>query len=181
MHELRVADLIRQNLREKCPITLGRDLTGELGAVRRAATAALNAGLVLIISRLLDAVKTSLDELELKVPLMVVRGDGTLVSELWARDRPIETVVSGPAAGVSGARILARGFLDPEERNIWVLDVGGTTSDLAYLENNRPKTNPNGAVVGRWVTMVEAVETRTRGLGGDSLVHVNDQGEIVLG
>ncbi|MDR1036389.1 MAG: hydantoinase/oxoprolinase family protein [Deltaproteobacteria bacterium] len=182
VHEMRVAELIRKHApREDRPITLGQNLTGELGAVRRAATAALNAGLVIIIRRLLDAVKSSLRELGLNVPLMVVKGDSGVVSELWARERPIETVVSGPAAGCAGAALLAKGFLDPGERDIWVLDVGGTTSDLAYLENGRPRTNVNGAVVGNWTTMVQAVETTTRGLGGDSLVDLDDEKNITLG
>ncbi|MDR1080979.1 MAG: hydantoinase/oxoprolinase family protein [Deltaproteobacteria bacterium] len=182
VHEMRVAELVREHAGgEDRPVTLGQNLTGELGAVRRAATAALNAGLVLIIRRLLDAVKQSLRELGLNVPLMVVKGDSGVVSELWARERPIETVVSGPAAGCAGAALLAKGFLDPGERNLWVLDVGGTTSDLAYLENGRPRTNVNGAVVGSWTTMVQAVETTTRGLGGDSLVDFDDEKRIVLG
>jgi N-methylhydantoinase A/oxoprolinase/acetone carboxylase beta subunit len=120
-------------------------------------------------------------ELGIKAPLMVVKGDGGLVSEAWARVRPIETVVSGPAAGVIGAAILAGGFLEPHEKNLWVLDVGGTTSDLAYLEDGHPRTNPNGAVVGNWITMVEAVETTTRGLGGDSLVDFTEEKEMLLG
>jgi N-methylhydantoinase A/oxoprolinase/acetone carboxylase beta subunit len=182
VHEIRVAEIIREIAPEPArPITLGQNLTGELGAVRRAATAALNAGLVLIIRRLLDAVKSSLRELGLNVPLMVVKGDSGLVSELWARERPIETVVSGPAAGLAGAALLARGFLDPGERDLWVLDVGGTTSDLAYLEGGRPRVNPNGASVGRWVTMVTACETATRGLGGDSMVAIADEGELTVG
>ncbi|MDR1313777.1 MAG: hydantoinase/oxoprolinase family protein [Deltaproteobacteria bacterium] len=181
-HEMRVAELIREHAPgEDRPITLGQNLTGELGATRRAATAALNAGLVLIIRRLLDAVKASLRELGLNVPLMVVKGDSGVVSELWARERPIETVVSGPAAGCAGAALLAKGFLDPGERNLWVLDVGGTTADLAYLENGRPRTNVNGATVGAWTTMVRAVETTTMGLGGDSLVDFDDDKELTLG
>ncbi|MDR2199340.1 MAG: hydantoinase/oxoprolinase family protein [Deltaproteobacteria bacterium] len=179
-HELKAEELINA-LSPGKPVTLGRNLTGELGAARRAATAALNAGLVLIIRRLLDAVRESLKELGVRAPLMVVKGDGGVVSEAWARERPIETVVSGPAAGVAGAAILAGGFLEPEEDRLWILDVGGTTSDLAYVEEGRPRTNPNGAVVGSWSTMVEAVETTTRGLGGDSMVQFDDDGEPILG
>ncbi|MDR3154013.1 MAG: hydantoinase/oxoprolinase family protein [Deltaproteobacteria bacterium] len=181
-HEMRVADLIRLHAPDgDRPVTLGQDLTGELGAVKRAATAALNAGLVIIIRRLLDAVKASLAALGLNVPLMVVKGDSGLVSELWARERPIETVVSGPAAGLAGAALLARGYLDPGERDLWVLDVGGTTADLAYLEDGRPRTNVNGAVVGNWTTLVEAVELSTRGLGGDSLVSIGEDRELQIG
>ncbi|MDR2455980.1 MAG: hydantoinase/oxoprolinase family protein [Deltaproteobacteria bacterium] len=178
-HELRAADIIQE--RHPGPVTMGRSLSGELGAMRRAATAALNAGLVLIINRLLDAVSLTLRRLGIGAPVMVVQGDGGLVGEAWARARPIETVVSGPAAGLVGAMVLAKGFLAPEERDLWVLDVGGTTSDLASLKGGRPSVSPNGAKVGKWHTMVEAVETKTRGLGGDSLVEVNLDGEIVIG
>ncbi|MDL2259480.1 hydantoinase/oxoprolinase family protein [Deltaproteobacteria bacterium OttesenSCG-928-K17] len=178
-HEMRAAAAIGEISSKS--VTMGRDLTGRLDAVRRAATAALNAGLVSIIGSLLDAVKSAAEGFGLKARLMVVKGDGTLVSEQWAREKPIETVVSGPAAGLVGAKLLARNFLAPGEDNLWVLDVGGTTSDLALVEKGLPAVNPNGARVGDWETMTMAVETRTRGLGGDSLVTLTSQGEIILG
>ncbi|MGL4209536.1 MAG: hydantoinase/oxoprolinase N-terminal domain-containing protein, partial [Candidatus Adiutrix sp.] len=179
-HEIEAALIIR-SLSSK-PITLGRDLTGQLDAPRRAATAALNAGLVPTINRLLDAVKKSVADLGLDgASLMVVKGDGSLVQEKWARDKPIETVVSGPAAGLVGANILANGFLSPTEKNLWVLDVGGTTTDMAFVKNGRPAVNPNGALVGKWNTMTVAVETRTKGLGGDSLATIDSAGLVALG
>ena len=178
-HELEAAGLIRSL--SKAPVTMGRDLTGRLDAVRRAATAALNAGLVLIVNRLLDAVKAALKELGLDARLMVARGDGSLVSEDWARARPIETLVSGPAAGLVGARELTRSLMGAQPADLWVMDVGGTTTDLAYLEHGRPVISRDGARVGRWRTMIEAVDTRTRGLGGDSLVSVERSGHITLG
>ena len=178
-HELKAAQIIQE--RHSGPVTIGRSLSGELGAMRRAATAALNAGLVLIINRLLDAVTGTLRRLGVIAPVMVVQGDGGLVGEAWARARPIETVVSGPDAGLVGAIVLAKGFLEPGERDLWVLDVGGTTSDLACLRGGRPDVSPNGAKVGKWHTMVEAVETTTRGLGGDSLVEARGDGEIAIG
>lgn len=178
-HELAAAEIITSMSAK--PVTMGRDLTGRLDAVRRAATAALNAGLTPIIARLLDAVKLAASRAGLTARLMVVKGDGSLVSEEWARRKPIETVVSGPAAGLVGARVLTRGFLAPHEKDLWVLDVGGTTSDLALVRNGLPAVNPNGARVGGWDTMTMAVETRTRGLGGDSLVSVDSRGRITIG
>jgi N-methylhydantoinase A/oxoprolinase/acetone carboxylase beta subunit len=55
----------------------------------------------------------------------------------------------------------------------WVVDVGGTTTDIALLQDDRPRLNPQGAQVGRWRTMVEAADVHTVGLGGDSQVRVN--------
>ena len=180
-HEVRTAEIIK-SLSSK-PVTMGRDLTGQYDAVRRAATAALNAGLVPIINNLLDAVKEAAAQVGLEAArLMVVKGDGTLVSESWAREKPIETVVSGPAASLLGAGVLGRGLMRPAEKNLWVMDIGGTTTDLAYVKDGRPVVNPDGALVGRWQTMTTTVATRTRGLGGDSLVELNHHsGEVSLG
>ena len=179
-HEMQAAELIKSVSTK--PITMGRDLTGQLDAVRRAATAALNAGLVIIINRLLDAVKVSAAEFGLtSAKLMVVKGDGSLVSEDWARAKPIETVVSGPAASLVGAKVLADGFLSAEENNLWVVDVGGTTTDMALVKDGLPAINPNGAHVGNWDTMTVAVEARTIGLGGDSWTTIGNDGLIGLG
>jgi N-methylhydantoinase A/oxoprolinase/acetone carboxylase beta subunit len=100
----------------------------------------------------------------------VVRGDGALISAAEARLRPIETILSGPAASLVGARYLTG--LD----NAIVSDIGGTTTDVAVLEKGRPRLDAEGAVVGGFRTMVEAVAMRTYGLGGDSEVKINDRG-----
>jgi N-methylhydantoinase A/oxoprolinase/acetone carboxylase beta subunit len=112
---------------------------------------------------------------------MVVKDDGSLVSKELARKKPIETMVSGPAASLLGAGILGRGFLKTDEKDLWVMDVGGTTTDMAVVENGRPVVSPNGARVGQWKTMATVVETRIRGLGSDSLVAFGLDGRIVLG
>lgn len=109
---------------------------------------------------------------------MVVRGDGALVSAGFARQRPIETILSGPAASLVGARHLTG--LD----NAVVSDIGGTTTDVAVLDHGRPRLDPEGATVGGFRTMVEAVAMRTFGLGGDSEVALQDSGlapRIMLG
>ncbi|RWG38114.1 MAG: hydantoinase/oxoprolinase family protein, partial [Mesorhizobium sp.] len=101
-------------------------------------------------------------------PLMVVRGDGALVSAAFARQRPIETILSGPAASLVGARHMT-GLDDAV-----VSDIGGTTTDVAVLDKGRPRLDPEGATVGGFRTMVEAVAMRTFGLGGDSEVALED-------
>jgi N-methylhydantoinase A/oxoprolinase/acetone carboxylase beta subunit len=95
---------------------------------------------------------------------MIVKGNGSLVCAKWAMRRPIETILSGPAASVVGSWHLAG------RRDVWVVDVGGTTTDIAALRDGRPRINPEGAQVGGWRTMVEAADVHTVGLGGDSHV-----------
>jgi N-methylhydantoinase A/oxoprolinase/acetone carboxylase beta subunit len=108
---------------------------------------------------------------------MVVRGDGALMAASVAHEKPIETILSGPAASVAGAAWLAR------EPLAFVSDIGGTTTDICLLRDGRPALDPQGARVGPWRTMVEAVAMRTWGLGGDSEVHLLPGlgGELHLG
>ncbi len=103
-------------------------------------------------------------------PMMVVRGDGALMAAAEARLRPIETILSGPAASLVGARYLTG--LD----NAVVSDIGGTTTDVAVLDAGLPRLDAEGAVVGGFRTMVEAVAMRTFGLGGDSEVRIDARG-----
>ncbi len=157
----------RQRVLELCglPVTCGHELTSNLHAPRRALTAALNARLIPYIQQLIDAVRQILHQAGVDAPLMVVKGDGSLMEASLAMERPVETILSGPAASVVGARYLSG---EPE---VMVVDMGGTTTDIALLQDGRPALSAEGAVVGGWRTMVEAIEVHTTGLGGDSEVH----------
>lgn len=165
-HELAALELIRT--RTGLPATASHQLTSKLGGPRRALTTLLNARLVSLIERLIAATDGFLAKRGIAAPLMVVRGDGALVSAGFAHERPIETILSGPAASLVGARHLTG--LD----NAMVSDIGGTTTDVAVLENGRPRLDPEGATVGGYRTMVEAVAMRTFGLGGDSEVALEE-------
>lgn len=178
-HENRAAEIIA----EECdaPVTCGHQLTTRLDSIRRAATAALNAGLVPIIKGLIETVVAILEQRNIQAQVMIVRGDGSLMEAGWAMDRPIETVLSGPAASLVGAWRLAGEDRGEELPGVWVVDVGGTTTDIGFLDRGRPTINREGASVGRWRTMVEAVDVRTVGLGGDSRVHWDNLGKMSLG
>jgi N-methylhydantoinase A/oxoprolinase/acetone carboxylase beta subunit len=167
-HEQRVRDRIREV--SHLPVTCSHELSSKLGGPRRALTTLLNARLVSMIDRLIGACEGFLKARGIDVPMMVVRGDGALISAAEARLRPIETILSGPAASLVGARHLTG--LD----NAVVSDIGGTTTDVAVLDQGRPRLDGEGAVVGGFRTMVEAVAMRTFGLGGDSEVRINDRG-----
>lgn len=172
-HEQRVRDhLIRHTGK---PVTVSSELSSSLDAPRRALTAALNARLIARISTLIDAVRAAMERLGLRCPLMIVKGDGTLaLAEVVAR-RPIETVLSGPAASLVGAAWLSG--LD----SFIMSDIGGTTTDVGILANGRPKVSEEGAEVGGWRTMVRAIDVRTIGLGGDSEVGLQVNGSLRVG
>jgi N-methylhydantoinase A/oxoprolinase/acetone carboxylase beta subunit len=157
------------------PVTMSSELTSRLDAPRRALTTLLNARLIPMIDRLIEALERLLRELAIDAPLMVVRGDGALMAAAVARSRPVETILSGPAASVVGAAHLS-GLDDAV-----VTDVGGTTTDVAILEGGRPRLAARGALVGGHRTMVEAIDLATTGLGGDSEVHRAADGTLALG
>jgi N-methylhydantoinase A/oxoprolinase/acetone carboxylase beta subunit len=167
-HEIAVRDLIRR--RTSLPVTCSHDLSSRLGGPRRALTTLLNARLISMVARLIEATSGYLESRGIKAPLMVVRGDGALISAAEALMRPIETILSGPAASLVGARHLTG--LD----NAVVSDIGGTTTDVAVLEGGHPRLDSEGATVGRYRTMVEAVAMHTFGLGGDSELRLEDGG-----
>ncbi|MFY2824519.1 hydantoinase/oxoprolinase family protein [Ruegeria sp. MALMAid1280] len=167
-HELEAARIIAE--RTGAPITCSHQLSAKLNGPKRAVTAVLNARLIGMIDRLIGRAQDRLQEMGIAAPLMVVRGDGALMSADQARERPIETILSGPAASIVGASWLT------DTENALVSDIGGTTTDVALIRDGKPAIDPAGAQVGGFRTMVEAVAMRTHGLGGDSQVHVMTEG-----
>ena len=167
-HEIRAAELITEITGR--PVSASHQLSAKLNGPKRAMTAVLNARLIGMIDRLIGRAEETLITLGIDAPLMVVRGDGALISSNQARERPIETILSGPAASIVGAR-----WLTGVEHAL-VSDIGGTTTDIAIVRGGRPAIDPAGARVGPYRTMVEAVAMRTTGLGGDSEVHFVAEG-----
>lgn len=167
-HENRAADIIMT--RTGRPVSCSHHLSARLNGPKRALTAVLNARLIGMTHRLIGRAEDVLTEIGIHAPLMVVRGDGALMSAAQAKARPIETILSGPAASIVGARWLTGSDI------AIVSDIGGTTTDIAVLRDGKPAIDPNGAQVGPYRTMVEAVAMRTHGLGGDSEVHVIPDG-----
>ena len=172
-HELQARKVIRA-LSPK-PVTCAHELSSKLDAPRRALTAALNARLTPQIRHLIEALAQVLKDESIEAPLMIVKGDGSLMRAQIALEYPVETILSGPAASVVGA-----GFLTGLD-DFMVSDMGGTTTDVAVVSGGRPVISGEGALIGGWRTMVEAVDVRTSGLGGDSEVYFDRQHDLRVG
>lgn len=171
-HELQVRDLVTETT--KLPVTISSELSESLDAPRRALTAVLNARLLSKIADLVSAVGRSVEALGITAPVTIAKGDGSLaVADAVAR-RPIETILSGPAASMIGAGVLSN------RTDFLLSDIGGTTTDVGQSIDGRPLLAPQGAMVGGWRTMVRAIDVRTTGLGGDSSV-TTDGDRVVVG
>lgn len=172
-HEQRAREMVRRL--SGAPVTVSTELSSALDAPRRAMTAVLNARLISRIASLIGAVERAMAALGISCPVMIVKGDGTLALAQSVVHRPIETVLSGPAASLVGAAWLSG------VRDFIMSDMGGTTTDLGVLTAGRPRIAEEGAEVGGWRTMVKAIDVKTIGLGGDSEVHIGMDGKIGVG
>jgi len=171
-HELVVKRIIHEET--GLFVTCGHELSGILNFKTRAHTAMLNARIIPKLAKLLMDLEKVLARLGIRAPMVVVKGDGTLMSARMAKARPVETILSGPAASVAGARHLT-GL-----QNALVVDMGGTTTDTAALTDGTVSVCESGSNVGGHRTHVKALEIRTAGLGGDSLIQW-DKGQFCIG
>ena len=172
-HEIALREMIRAHTH--LPVTCGHELASSLDAPRRAVTVAINASLIPFISKLIRSVQTILGDLSISAPLMVVKGDGSLVRAEIALQRPVETVISGPAASVIGACHLSR------SHTAIIADMGGTTTDIAIVTDGQPDISDQAALIGDWRPMVETIRVLSVGLGGDSEARFKGGRGLALG
>ncbi len=173
LHENNVRDYVKDKL--DIPVVCAHEMTGQLGFFERTVTCILNAGLLAVIKELIESTKKILSEKNMDVPLMVVKGDGTLMHESVALKRPVETLLSGPAASIIGAEFLT------DIEYAMILDMGGTTTDIANISNGKVYIRNEGARVGGWRTRVRAADVSTFGIGGDSHIRFDSYGKIQIG
>jgi N-methylhydantoinase A/oxoprolinase/acetone carboxylase beta subunit len=171
-HELVVKRIIREET--GLFVTCGHELSDTLNFQTRAHTAMLNARIIPKLTKLLVDLEKVLATLGIAAPVVVVKGDGTLMDAELAKERPVETILSGPAASVAGARHLT-GL-----KTALVVDMGGTTTDTAALTDGAVSICETGSNVGGHKTHVKALEIRTAGLGGDSLIQW-EKGQFLIG
>lgn len=170
-HENLVADEILK-MRPGATVVKGSDLVGTLGMEDRLFLAAKNAELIHLMRAFIESIEGATG-----VPdpaTYVLKGDGTLVSTEEASVRPIFTVLSGPAASAMGAVALAG------VENALVIDVGGTTTDVALVSKGRVRMAEEGAWVGGFRLRIRSLDMQTVALGGDTEIFCSD-GHAVLG
>ena len=171
-HELQVRDFLKNDIEH---VFMGHRVSGNLNFPRRITTAYLNAATCPIHKEFFNAVRMSLEKKGLDVPIHILKADGGTMSLEASIEFPGQTLFSGPAASVVGSIA----FASEDEDNL-VMDVGGTTTDMALLINRSPVLNPLGIELENYRTLIRSLETRSIGLGGDSLVRVID-GRLQIG
>jgi N-methylhydantoinase A/oxoprolinase/acetone carboxylase beta subunit len=152
----------------KLPCVCAGELTSGINVLVRAATALLNARMSPIVREFVEAAAANFAARQCRAPVMVVRSDGSLMSSGLSSLRPVETVLSGPAASV----LAGKSFCDAQD--YIVVDMGGTTTDISVVRGGRPVTADGGIEIGGWKTSVKGVHVTPFALGGDSAVRLRD-------
>lgn len=155
------------------PCVRGYDLYQEINVQKRGATALLNARLLPVMRCFFDSVDRSLTEMGLELPIQVVKSDGSIMSRDYALRRPVETLLCGPAASVIGALELCH---EKEDLDALIVDIGGTTSDVALVQGGVPVSSQSGINIGGWKTLVKGITIDTFALGGDTAVAWGENG-----
>ncbi len=171
-HENRVRAMAREIL--GVPVVCGHELSSSLGFNQRVSTCVMNARLIPVMDELIRTVNAILAEYRVGAPLLIVRGNGSMMTEDVARERPIEAVMSGPTASLMGAMRLT-GL-----RDAIVMDMGGTTTDIGVLRDGRPRLDTEGMVIEGRRTHITAARITTAGIGGDSRIMVNGRGNVLV-
>lgn len=146
------------------PVICGSELFSDRNIIRRGAGTYLNVRLIPVIRSFLSAVKNVLAAFHLDVPVYVVRSDGSLMKESFALEHPVETLLCGPAASALGGVHMA------EDDDALVIDIGGTTTDVAIIRDGIAMTVDDGIRINGWKTFVKGMFIDTFGLGGDSAI-----------
>ena len=165
-HELRVKEEILKLTGH--PVVCGHELSQDLGAYERAVTAFLNAQLIPITYNFTKTIVLEMERIGMNATLLMLKCDGSAVSIEEALEKPIETIFSGPAASLMGGAYLS-GL-----KTCAMIDIGGTSTDVALIQDGLPEMDESGAVVGGWSTRVKAIRMETVATGGDSHVYATD-------
>jgi N-methylhydantoinase A/oxoprolinase/acetone carboxylase beta subunit len=168
-HELAVRKTIKELTGH--PVVCGHELSQDLGAYEIAMTAFLNAQLIPITHKFIQSIIGEFKVRGINANMLMLKCDGSVVGIEEALEKPIETIFSGPAASLVGASHLSR------LNTCAVIDVGGTSTDVAMMQNGLPQLSNSGAVVGGWQTRVKAIRMETSATGGDS--HVWVKGDVI--
>ncbi|PXW73401.1 N-methylhydantoinase A [Blastomonas natatoria] len=166
-HEKRVADLAAEILPD-VPISLSHIVLPEMQEYERTLTTVANAAVRPVVGRYVRNLRSRLRDAGMAGKLALLRSDGGLMSSEKSEEHPVSLLMSGPAGGVTGAIWVGK---NAGIRNILTLDVGGTSTDVALIENleaRRVRTTE----VGHLSVRASALDVKTVGAGGGSIAYV---------
>ena len=167
IHEEKVRDIALEIMPE-VPVSISSEVIPELQEYERAVTTVTNSYVRPKVETYINNLESELLEKMKEVKLSILRSDGGLASAQSAAKYPVNMLMSGPAGGVAGAIWVAgnAGF-----KNLLTLDIGGTSTDVALVQNGQAQLRRE-TTVGDVTVRASSVDVRTVGAGGGSIAHV---------
>jgi N-methylhydantoinase A len=168
-HEQRVGALAAEIL-PGVPVSLSHEVLPEMQEYERTLTTVANAAVRPVVGKYVASLRTKLADAGMAGKLSLLRSDGGLMSAEKAEEHPVNILMSGPAGGVTGALWVGK---NAGIRNILTLDVGGTSTDVALIENLEPR-RARTTEVGHLSVRASSLDVKTVGAGGGSIAYVPD-------
>jgi N-methylhydantoinase A len=176
-HEQRAAEVLAP-LFPDGHITMGHALLSENREYERGVTAAVNASVQPILSRYVKRLRSELEANGYTGDVLVMNGNGGMVSSVRVAEEAAKTVMSGPASGVMAAAFIGR--MSGME-NLITYDMGGTSTDVALIRDARPSVSNETELEYAMPIHVPMVDVRSVGAGGGSIARVNAAGLLQVG
>jgi len=158
-------------------VSLSSEVLPQFREFERSMATALNAAVMPPVSRYVGVLREALDAEGVRASLLIMKSDGGVTSAATSIRQPVQTVLSGPAAGVVGAVSVGRsaGYGD-----IISIDVGGTSADICLIRDGRPEITKDG-MIGPFPMKLPIVDIHTIGAGGGSIAAVTGAGRLTVG
>jgi N-methylhydantoinase A len=166
-HEQRIREIANEVMPD-VPVSISSEILPEMQEYERTLTTVANSYVAPVVSTYLANMQSQIETRGIHAKLHILRSDGGLVSAEAARQAPVSILMSGPAGGVAGALWIAKkaGY-----NNLLTFDMGGTSTDVALIENGVPKIRRE-TLVGDIVIRASSLDVRSVGAGGGSIAHV---------
>ncbi|MEE8371298.1 MAG: hydantoinase/oxoprolinase family protein, partial [Sphingomonadales bacterium] len=166
-HERRVAEILAEEIPD-IPVSVSSEILPEMQEYERALTTVANSSVRPIVATYVRNLRKQLTDWGMKGKLHLLRSDGGLTTSEKSEEAPVNLLMSGPAGGVAGALWVAN---QAGRENILTLDMGGTSTDVALIENGKPRLRRE-TTVGDLTVRASSLDIRTVGAGGGSIAHV---------
>ena len=166
-HERAVAAMAAEVMPD-VPVSLSHEVLPEMQEYERTLTTVANASVRPIVARYVKNLREKLRGMEMNGRIALLRSDGGLMSSEKSEEHPVSLLMSGPAGGVAGALWVAR---NSGLKNILTLDVGGTSTDVALIEDGEPR-RARTTDVGHLTVRASSLDVKTVGAGGGSIAKV---------